>query len=719
MGSQWASSARRWLAAVGVAGLLLVVQVSPAWSDEGLDVTSDTSYEILADDGLVRVESEYELKNTLQNEDDGYYITRYYYSTFTVPVPDTAVNLTATSGTSDLTIDVEESEDSSFHLAVINLRRSIYSGQTQTINFSYDLPSEPVRSDRFVRANAAFSSFGMWADADDGQATVRLLIPDGFSIETVGDDMSYATTPDGPAWVAFDIADPEDWYVWVAARDDSELLSTEIEVDNRSAIIRAWPDDPAWEQFAIEQFTNRLPIMEELIGVPWPVEGDLEIIETVTPTLYGAAGWYLTDDNVIEIAEYLDEQVMLHEFAHAWFSHDNFEHRWLSEGLAEELSYRTLEADGQPLGPFGVFPPDSVDAFALNSWARYSTSQADAEDDPDEYGYDASAYVLRQVTNEIGMEGLRKVLQAAAANEMAYPGEGESESLRASWDRTDWKRFLDLVETLGETDGLSPVFERYVVTSTQQPLLEDRQQARSKYADLAAHGDSWAAPAAVRLAMEDWEFGRAMGLIGDAEAVLDLRDTIAREAIRQGVVPDVALEDDYESAYHDVHWVIGIAEGQLAAVEAVADAANAVAAERGIFSTIGLWGADLEADLEKVRATFETGADEATMSLANAVIDEVDAGAGVGMKRAGMGAAGLMVSLGLGLVGHRLVRRRRGVSRLEPLSETANSTNEWFEHPIFELEIEDFATWVPRIERYLVGAGVNSSVDQIAEGEAA
>ncbi len=714
MGLLSASSAWRWLGAVGAA-VLVAVQAGPAWSDEGLDITSDITYEIRAEDGLVRVESEYELKNTLRDEDDGRYVTRFFYKTFTVPVPETAVNLAATSGTSELTIEIEESEDSSFVLAVIQLRRYIYSGQTQTINFSYDLPSEPVRSDRFARVNPAFSSFAMWADGDPGQATVRLLIPEKFSIETVGDDLSYASTPDGAAWVASDIEDPDGWYVWVAARDDSGLVSTQIKVDNRSAVIRAWPDDPAWEHFAIDQFTNRLPIMEDLIGVPWPLEGDLEIIETVTPTFYGAAGWYLTDENVIEIAEYLDEQLMLHELAHAWFSHDNFTHRWISEGLAEELSYRTLEADGEPLGPFGVFPPDSANAFPLNTWVRSVGPAVDGED-PDTYGYDASAYVLRQITREIGMDGLRSVLQAADSGQMAYPGEGEPGSLRNDWDRTDWKRFLDLAETLGDTDALSPVFERYVVTETQLPLLEERAEARAEYADLVAHGDGWAPPTVVRLAMEDWEFDRASSLMGDAAAVLAIRDTIIREAIRQGVEPSSELEYDYESAYHDVSWVIRRAESQLGALEAVADAAHAVAADRGVFAAIGLWGADLEADLAEVRATFETGADDATISLANAVLAEVDAGAGVGMKRAGLGAAGLMVVLSLGLVGHRLVRGR---SALAPPSETSNSSYEWFQHPIFELEVEDFASWVPRIERDLVAAGANSSVDQTSEGVAA
>ena len=49
-----------------------------------------------------------------------------------------------------------------------------------------------------------------------------------------------------------------------------------------------------------------LPALEELIGRPWPVDGDLDIIETVAPYLYGYAGWYDGALGQIEIGDELD-----------------------------------------------------------------------------------------------------------------------------------------------------------------------------------------------------------------------------------------------------------------------------------------------------------------------------------------------------------------------------------------------------------------------------
>ena len=707
MGSLWVSAGLRWSIAGSI--LLVLAQAGPALADGGLDISSDTTYEIRADEGFVRVEAEYELENTLRNEDDGFYITRYFYKTFTIPIPQTAQNLLATRGTTELTIEIEESAESSFDQAVIKLQSYLYSGQTRTIRFSYDLPSEPVRSDRFVRVNPAFSSFGIWGVGDAGRATVRLLIPDRFSVETVGDEMWYTVGPDGPAWIAEDIAEPGEWYVWVAARDDTRLDTTDLSVGSRSAVIRAWPDDPEWEQFAVDHFTTSVPRMEELIGVPWPIEGRLEIIETATPSLYGAAGWFLTDQNVIEITEQLDSQVMLHELAHAWFSRATFEDRWLSEGLAEELSYRTMEAGGQ-LRPGGQLP-DPSEAFPLNSWERFSSSQTGAPDGRETYGYDASGYVLRQITLEIGMDGLQRVLQAADSGQMAYPGEIESALPRPQSKQTDWRRFLDLTEELGDSDEVAPIFEVYVVTPSQRTQLEQRAEARVAFRALESHGETWTAPIVVRLAMEDWKFSLATGVMADAETVLDLRDAVNREATRQEMVPSSSLKADYESAIHDVHWVIGKGEAQLAAVEAVAEATNAVRADRDTWTALGLWGADIEPDLNHVRATFETGDADATMLGVLAVIAEVDAARSVGLRRAGWGAAGLMFSLGFGLVGNRLLQRRRVRSHTFDEPESTNSRAGLFEHPIFELEVEDFSGCVPRASRDAVGVGVNSSVD--------
>ncbi len=79
----------------------------------------------------------------------------------------------------------------------------------------------------------------------------------------------------------------------------------------------SWPNDPEWEAFAAKTIAQGVPALEALVGQPWPVKGQLKVIEAVTPYLRGYSGWFSPSTNTIEIGERLDAESMLHELAHA------------------------------------------------------------------------------------------------------------------------------------------------------------------------------------------------------------------------------------------------------------------------------------------------------------------------------------------------------------------------------------------------------------------
>ena len=78
-----------------------------------------------------------------------------------------------------------------------------------------------------------------------------------------------------------------------------------------------------------------LPALEELVGLEWPVSGDLSVSEVHTPLLHGYAGFYDESTDEITMSEDLDEHTILHEASHAWFNGDLIRDRWIDEGLAE------------------------------------------------------------------------------------------------------------------------------------------------------------------------------------------------------------------------------------------------------------------------------------------------------------------------------------------------------------------------------------------------
>ena len=48
--------------------------------------------------------------------------------------------------------------------------------------------------------------------------------------------------------------------------------------------------------------------IEAAIGLPWPADDSFEVIETLSPYLYGYAGWYTPLESSIEIGDELEEE---------------------------------------------------------------------------------------------------------------------------------------------------------------------------------------------------------------------------------------------------------------------------------------------------------------------------------------------------------------------------------------------------------------------------
>ncbi|MEZ5340716.1 MAG: hypothetical protein R2706_04500 [Acidimicrobiales bacterium] len=219
------------------------------------------------------------------------------------------------------------------------------------------------------------------------------------------------------------------------------LTTREVSYDTGTIMIHHWPGDTEWADFMAERIEVDLPTMSKLVGIPFP-DKELEIIETISPELYGYGGWYDTSSSLIEVTEDLDQQLALHEISHGWFNDDLFTDRFITEGLAEEYAARTIAESGGDLPDPDKPAPVLTDADKLNNWTGASLGDQAAE----EYGYGASWWVMRLLTDEIGVDSLSLVLQAAAANETAYVGDDEPESVDPT---DDWKRFLDLLEEVG------------------------------------------------------------------------------------------------------------------------------------------------------------------------------------------------------------------------------------------------------------------------------
>jgi hypothetical protein len=618
--------------------------------DDGLAVSATTTHTIDPVGRAVHVVVDLSATNQIADQRTPQGIRYFYFDAVAVPVLREAANLRASVGGTALSVRVETVGDSPVAVAVIDLATSLRFGRTQTIQLAYDLPDQPPRTSAWTRVNEAYAFVAPLPVGDAGAASVRIVVPPEFDVEEFGSSPFRVEEVDGQFhYVADAIADPLAYDGGLIARNVDALVRTEVDGEY-DIDLRAWPGDTQWSEFVSTEVSEGLPVLERLIGQPWPMPRTLLIDESVNPYVYGYSGWFDSLASTIEIGDQLDAQVVFHELAHAWFSQRLFRDRWINEGLAEEFATRTLAELGEPLPEPDPVDPADPGLVALNSW--YTPPLAsDISYDRERYGYNTSFFLFRSLSGEIGVEGLAAVIAAEADDLIAYQGDPEAEA----WvPDGDWRRLLDLLEEVGGSDTAAELFATHVVAPAEADLLSARADARAALDGLATAGEGWSAPFAVRRQMSLWQFDQAAAAMERSHAVLDTRDELAQVLQPVGIEVPAALEQHYETA-SDLEALGAEASALLDAGRDLVAAEEAVDGGHDVFTRIGLLGSGVDGDLDEARTRFADGDASGTREASAGVIDGVDAAAGAGQVRSA-GAVGLaMAAMAIGGV----VRRRR------------------------------------------------------------
>jgi hypothetical protein len=620
---------------------------------DGLELRTAATYTIVPNRHLVRVVLDITARNNKPNVTSGGIVTKYFYEGARVAIQPGAANVRATAAGADLTATTKPADG--YAILEVRFRASLFYHQTTTVRVTFDLPGGAPRSTSDIRVGSAFATFAAWAFGDAG--SVRVIVPAGFEAEVTGSPATKSTSGGATVYRATGITDIAAWYLLVNADREAALTQARIDLTGgEHVVIRAWPEDKAWRSRVTDLLTRGLPELDALIGLPWPVAGDLAVFEVHTPLLEGYAGVFLEGADKIEISEDLDDLTIVHEASHAWFNSNLFAGRWIAEGLANTYAAKVLEGIGLAGGtPNPVSPTDRF-AVRLVDWTHPGRITDDATDARERYGYDAAWTVIAAIADEVGDAGMRDVFAAANAHAIAYVGSGSAETVGGP---NDWRRFLDLLDEAGHSTSADAAFRRWVVTDAEAAVLDERATARDAYRELVERGAGWLPPLAVRAPLGAWDFAAARARIGDATAILARRDAIAAMAASLGVRPPAALQRAYETAQASFDEANRIADEEAAALHALAEAEVAVAAPRAPLVTLGQLGTSPEAALADARAAFDAGAPEAPASAA-AVTALIDGAVAIGRERAvaGIGAVLvlLVVVLALTIV---LARRRR------------------------------------------------------------
>ena len=674
----------RWwvlVAAVVLAAGVVVpgrADVAVAQDDDGLDLTGTTVYKVATDDGVVDVEIRLRATNRVPDQRRSNGIFRTWFTGTGVLIPTGAVDIGATRNGSAVSVTLEEQvgEQSGVSLGIylVDFGPNVYFGQTADIVVRYRLPSSAPRSPGLARVNPAYTTIVPIPVGDPGQATVRIELPLFFRTEWTGAE--FAETVVGLARVleAADIADPFAWGAVVTARLDDELLRSTVAVDldpvgTEQVVVAAWPDDPQWQEFVATGVTDGLPVLEELIGLEWPIEGDLTITETITPYLYGYAGWFSTslDDDgtaAIEIGEDLDDQVLHHELSHAWFDREFVDARWFTEGLAELFAYRALDEQGIEYDAPAVADRTDEHGFALERWPAPFGENAD---EAEAYGYAASHTVVAELFDDIGDDRMRDVLEVLDAGLSPYDPDGE---IPHGLNVPRWGQVLDAFELTGGSTAAAELFDEWVLDSIHEAVLDRRSSAQQQLAELTAAGGAWGVPDRIVRDMGRWNFGQVDRTAEVAHATIDTRDALWRRAAEL----DAELVDVGAPLYAaaeapaDFDDVVEVLGEQGLVLDELAAAAEAVAADEGLLERIGLWGEDPDEELAAVRSAIEDGDGHDAVERAIALRTLLADAEGVGTFRA-LVAGGALLGLLL-LVSLTVVwRRRRRAHRPEESAE--------------------------------------------------
>ena len=660
---------RNHLLAIVVLGVGLIALTPSAAHAADADYISDSTYRLLPDEGVVQVEQNITLVNNKANTRSGNVITSYFYSEVTTLIPVQAVDVSASVAGSDVTVGLEAGSTEDTMLARISTGANVTFGQRRTMNLVYRLPTTGPRSKGYIRIGKAFSIFPIWADGDPGLSTVRVVVPERYTVGLLKDLGTWETRDGQRILEVTGIENPDEFHSLVTAQDDIALTPRTVAVGSHIITVKSWPEDTAWSDFVAESIQKGIPELEALIGTPWPESDRFEINETFTPYLLGYAGWYLPLSDRIEIGDELDTNVIFHELAHAWFNRELFSQRWINEGFAEELASQVSRKVAALLNDPEPAASVKGGGYMLGEWDK-PTGTAEESRDYEHYGYNTSFTVMRALADEIGPEKTRAVISAAINHEATYQGEGETEQLFGGF--TDWRRLLDLAEVAGGSRRFEEHLVASVLSLSERGKLPDRTAARADYTKLQSISGSWAPPKPVRNALDAWDFARAQASMAIATKVLETRDTLTARAASLGVSIPKTYEDTYEGDGADFAATNRKAAALDAALTVLERTTKATALDRGSFATAGLWGYKPEVDLAAAKAAFDAEDLAGSAAKAERAMFELNNAEPLGKQRIG-GLAGASVGFLALLVGLINWRRRRRKRRRAAVSAVATS----------------------------------------------
>ena len=140
--------------------------------------------------------------------------------------------------------------------------------------------------------------------------------------------------------------------------------------------MRSFPDDGRWGTRTLDTVAAALPLIEAELGLPYPMRGQLILVESVPATITGF-GESSTTGTEIPISFDQPPFTALHQVAHVWLPPTLVEDRWIAEVLASQVAASVaaeLDLDA-PFDPVAEAEEHADAAFPLDAWSASPASR--------------------------------------------------------------------------------------------------------------------------------------------------------------------------------------------------------------------------------------------------------------------------------------------------------------------------------------------------------
>jgi len=633
--------------------LLLAIPAGPQVHAGGDLVTvADTTYQVLPNEARVHVTIDARSTSNAQG---------VYFTGISFAIPPAVSNLRGASGGTSLLVEVaEETED--FTGIEVTFSRGVFYRQTYAFQVSFDMVDTGGAANRDLRIGRSVVAFPVWAFGSEGVGggSVLVILPPTYRPTLYGEGLVESTAEDGSIHLATSsITDPYAFFVYVTAERPGIFRDTDFTVDigeeePAEVRVRAWEDDPDWGVRVQGLMTDGLPVLRELVGLPWPVNGVLKVEEAATRRLGEYAGIYNPATELMTVRYDADGIVTLHEAAHVWFNSRLLPERWIGEAWAEFYAVQAAEQIDASGVPFTLDDELLAVRFPLNEWGGIGRGGTAEES----FAYAATYHLAVLIFERTDHDGLRAVWRAIEDGEASYQPVHKADAPHGgvSFGLDGWQRLLDLLDerTAGDYTDL---WSEWVVGAAQQALLEDRDAARARYEEVVLLAGDWELPEEIRFEIGAWDFDDLGASLDAAVAVLGDRERIASLAVTLDLTPP----DDLQAAFEGSD---GLTAGQaeadreLLALTSIQDAGQALDSEPSILESVGLLLSDPDADLAVARDMWEAGDSDGADGAADAVLALREGAEAAGRDRL-LYAGGGVLLIGGGTAAVLLGARRR------------------------------------------------------------